>query len=53
VKSGAKLFGYTAVGTVASGPAIVNGRVFFGSGMSFLFGHPDNKFHVLATADAP
>jgi polyvinyl alcohol dehydrogenase (cytochrome) len=59
VTSGAKLFAYKAVGTIASAPAIVDGRVFFGSGMTFtpqagiVLGHGDDKLHVLAVAGAP
>jgi polyvinyl alcohol dehydrogenase (cytochrome) len=53
VATGSKLFTYTAAGTIASAPAIVNGRVFFGSGMSYIFGTADDKFHVLAVPGAP
>jgi polyvinyl alcohol dehydrogenase (cytochrome) len=51
-KTGAKLpFSFDAGGTITSAPVIVDGRVFFGSGMTLVvFGKPDpdNKFHVLS-----
>lgn len=35
-------------GTIASGIAISNGRIFFGSGLTYLFGQPDGTFYSLA-----
>ncbi len=48
VTTGAKLFSFPTEGTIASGAAIVDGRVYFGSGIAYLGTKPDDKLHALA-----
>jgi polyvinyl alcohol dehydrogenase (cytochrome) len=48
VETGDKLLDFPVVGTVASTPVVANGRVYFGSGMQFVIGHPDDKLHALS-----
>jgi polyvinyl alcohol dehydrogenase (cytochrome) len=52
VDTGVKLFNYKTNGTITSAPAIVNGRVFFGSGLTYIFNRTDRTLHALAV-DAP
>jgi polyvinyl alcohol dehydrogenase (cytochrome) len=52
VKSGKKLFEHRVAGTIASAPVVANGRVIFGSGMSFASGLSDDKVHVLELSDS-
>lgn len=47
VATGAKLFTYRTDGTIASGPAVAAGRVFFGSGVFWITTEHDNKLHAL------
>ena len=48
VKTGAKLFSLQTEGTIASGAAIVDGRIYFGSGIAYLGTKPDDKLHALS-----
>ena len=48
VTTGAKLFSMDTEGTIASGAAIVDGRVYFGSGVAYLGTKADTTLHVLA-----
>jgi outer membrane protein assembly factor BamB len=50
---GSKLFDFQAKGTIIGAPVVNNGRVFFPSGLTYFFGHPDDKLHVLALPDDP
>lgn len=47
-ESGEKLLDLPVDGTVASTPIVANGGVYFGSGMQFVIGHPDDKLHALS-----
>lgn len=46
--TGDMLFQYQVPGTIASGVTISNGRLFFGSGLNYIFGHKDGTFQSLA-----
>jgi polyvinyl alcohol dehydrogenase (cytochrome) len=46
--TGATLFTFDTDGTIASGAAIVDQRIYFGSGVAYLGTKPDNKLHALA-----
>lgn len=48
LQTGEKLFNYKTAGTITSAPVPVNGAVYFGSGLSYVSGHPDRTFHALA-----
>jgi polyvinyl alcohol dehydrogenase (cytochrome) len=45
--TGAKLFNYRTAGTITSAPVVAEGAVFFGSGLSYFVGKPDNTLHSL------
>ncbi|MGB2694581.1 MAG: PQQ-binding-like beta-propeller repeat protein [Dehalococcoidia bacterium] len=47
VATGEKLFSFDTNGTIASGAAIANGRVYFGSGVPYFLTTPDNTFYAL------
>lgn len=47
-KTGEKLYSLQAGGTIASGAAISNGRVFFGSGLSYFNTTEGDTFYALA-----
>lgn len=46
--TGDMLFQYQVLGTIASGVTVSDGRVFFGSGLNYIFGHKDGSFQSLA-----
>jgi outer membrane protein assembly factor BamB len=48
VRNGAKLFTYRTKGTISSSPVVVNGTVYFGSGLSYIATHADQTLHALA-----
>lgn len=48
VNTGAKLFNYKTGGTISSAPVIVDGAVYFGSGITYIGTHPDHTLHALA-----
>ncbi|HVW25688.1 MAG TPA: PQQ-binding-like beta-propeller repeat protein [Polyangiaceae bacterium] len=50
---GAKLFDYQAKGTIIGAPVVNDGRIYFASGLSYFFGHPDDKLHVFGLPDDP
>ena len=50
---GSKLFDFKVAGTIIGAPVVNNGRVYFPSGLSYYFGHPDDKLHALALPDDP
>jgi polyvinyl alcohol dehydrogenase (cytochrome) len=45
--TGERLFTFATDGTITSAPAIVDGRVYFGSGISYFVGENDNTFYAL------
>jgi polyvinyl alcohol dehydrogenase (cytochrome) len=45
--TGKRLFTFPTDGTITSAPAIVDGRVYFGSGISYFAGENDNTFYAL------
>jgi polyvinyl alcohol dehydrogenase (cytochrome) len=47
VRDGRKLFNYKTAGTITSAPVVADGRVFFGSGLTYLAAHPDETVHAL------
>ena len=48
VETGEKLFTFQTGGTITSGAAVVDGRVYFGSGLAYFTTTPNNIFHALA-----
>lgn len=50
---GSKLWDFKAKGTFIGAPVVNNGRVYVASGLSYYFGHPDDKLHVFALPDDP
>lgn len=50
---GAKLFDFPGKGTFIGAPVVNDGRIYVASGLSYFFGHPDDKLHVLALPDDP
>ncbi|HMJ12065.1 MAG TPA: PQQ-binding-like beta-propeller repeat protein, partial [Polyangiaceae bacterium] len=48
VRTGTKLFNYKAPGTITSAPAVANGAVYFGSGLSYYGGHPGQTLQALS-----
>jgi hypothetical protein len=48
VRTGAKLFNYRTWGTITSAPVVAGGRIYFGSGLSYLGTHLDQSLHALA-----
>jgi polyvinyl alcohol dehydrogenase (cytochrome) len=48
---GSKLWDFQAKGTFIGAPVVNNGRVYVASGLSYYFGHPDDKLHVFALPD--
>jgi polyvinyl alcohol dehydrogenase (cytochrome) len=53
LSDGSKLFDFKAVGTIIGAPVVNNGRVYVPSGLSYTFGHRDDKLHALALPDDP
>src|SRR5262249_7330175 len=53
LSDGKKLFDFKAVGTIIGGPVVNNGRIYVPSGLSYTFGHRDDKLHALALPDDP
>jgi polyvinyl alcohol dehydrogenase (cytochrome) len=47
-QTGAKLFDYKTNGTITSAPIVANGRVHFGSGLTYILGKPDQTLHALS-----
>ena len=50
---GSKLFDFPTKGTIVGAPVVNDGRLYFQSGLTYFFGHPDDKLHVLALPDDP
>jgi polyvinyl alcohol dehydrogenase (cytochrome) len=50
---GSKLWDFHAKGTFIGAPVVNNGRIYVASGLSYYFGHPDDKLHVFALPDDP
>jgi polyvinyl alcohol dehydrogenase (cytochrome) len=50
---GSKLFEFKTAGTIIGAPVVNNGRVYVTSGLTYFFGHPDDKLHALALPDDP
>jgi len=50
---GSKLFEFKTDGTIVGAPVVNNGRLYFASGLTYYFGHPDEKLHALALPDDP
>ena len=48
VETGKKLFAFQTGGTITSGAAVVDGQVYFGSGLVYFNTTPNNIFHALA-----
>lgn len=48
VRNGNKLFTYRTNGTISSSPVVVDGTVYFGSGLSYIATHADQTLHALA-----
>ena len=48
VATGGKLFAFKTGGTITSGASVAGGRVFFGSGLTYLGTAAGDTFHVLA-----
>ncbi len=46
--NGAELFAFDTPGTIASGASIVDGRVYFGSGMAYIVGERESTIHALS-----
>lgn len=46
--TGEALYTFQVPGTIASGVTVSNGRVFFGSGLTYIFGHRDGTLQSLA-----
>ena len=53
LSDGTKLWDVQAKGTFIGAPVVNNGRVYVASGLSYYFGHPDDKLHVYALPDDP
>jgi hypothetical protein len=53
LSDGTKLWDVQAKGTFIGAPVVNNGRVYIASGLSYYFGHPDDKLHVYALPDDP
>jgi polyvinyl alcohol dehydrogenase (cytochrome) len=49
LRTGEKLNTFDTDGTIASGASIVDGRIYFGSGVAYIGTKADNKLHALAT----
>lgn len=50
---GSKLFDFQTKGTVVGAPVVNDGRVYVTSGLSYFFGHADDKLHALALPGDP
>jgi polyvinyl alcohol dehydrogenase (cytochrome) len=50
---GSKLYEFKTEGTIIGAPVVNNGRVYVTSGLTYYFGHPDDKLHALALPDDP
>ncbi|HEX3596182.1 MAG TPA: PQQ-binding-like beta-propeller repeat protein [Polyangiaceae bacterium] len=50
---GSGLFDFKAEGTIIGAPVVNDGRVYVPSGLTYYFGHPDDKLHALALPDDP
>jgi polyvinyl alcohol dehydrogenase (cytochrome) len=50
---GTKLYEFKTEGTIIGAPVVNNGRVYVTSGLTYYFGHPDDKLHALALPDDP
>ena len=48
VATGEKLFTFQTGGTITSGAAVVDGQIYFGSGLAYFTTTPNNIFHALA-----
>lgn len=48
VETGVKLLSFATAGTIASAPVVAEGRVQFGSGLSYFVGTPNRRLHVLS-----
>jgi polyvinyl alcohol dehydrogenase (cytochrome) len=46
--TGQRLFTFPTTGTITSAPAVADGRVYFGSGLSYFVGENDNAFYALS-----
>jgi polyvinyl alcohol dehydrogenase (cytochrome) len=53
LKDGKTLFSTRTDGTVIGAPVVNNGRVYVASGLTYYFGHPDDKLYAFALPDDP
>ena len=48
VANGEELFAFPSEGTITSGAAVADGRVYFGSGMAYIVGAPTSRVYALS-----
>ena len=53
LSNGAKISTFKTAGTIIGAPVVNNGRVYLTSGLSYYFGHPDDKLYALALPSDP
>jgi hypothetical protein len=50
---GSKLFDFKTAGSIIGAPVVNDGRVYVPSGLTYYYGHSDDKLHALALPDDP
>jgi polyvinyl alcohol dehydrogenase (cytochrome) len=51
--NGKKLFDFQTNGSIVGAPVVNDGRIYVASGLTYFFGHSDDKLHALGLPDDP